>query len=63
MSITYLAKHYKRVWNKNISLLKSKVMAFKGQGPVRSKTVVGNILGQVNMFTYLLHSAGYYLKS
>jgi len=36
-----------------ISPLKSKVMAFKGHVPIRSKTVIDNpILEQVNTFTY-----------
>jgi hypothetical protein len=37
-----------------ISPLKSKVMAFKGQVPIRSKLAVDNIvLEQVNKFIYL----------
>jgi hypothetical protein len=36
-----------------ISPLKSKVMAFTGQVPIRSKTVINNIvLEQENTFTY-----------
>jgi hypothetical protein len=37
-----------------ISQQKTKIMTFKGAGPIRSKTVIDNmILEQVNTFTYL----------
>jgi hypothetical protein len=42
-----------------INIQKTKVMAFKGQEPVRSKVCINNkILEQVNTFNYL----GYYLS-
>jgi hypothetical protein len=43
-----------------ISTLKSKVIAFKGLLPVRSKTVLNNtILEQINTFTYLEYKISY----
>jgi hypothetical protein len=37
-----------------ISHQRSNIMAFKGTEPIRSKTIINNmILGQVNTFTYL----------
>jgi hypothetical protein len=36
-----------------ISTIKIKTMAFKGRGPVRSKTVINNITEQINILNYL----------
>jgi hypothetical protein len=47
-------------FQKKKSPLKSKVMAFKGQVPIRSKIVTDNtILEQVNTFTYLGRTISY----
>jgi hypothetical protein len=47
---------YTKQYNHSVrkSYQKTKIMAFKGTEPIRSKTVIDNmILEQVNTFTYL----------
>ena len=44
----------------NISVQKTKSMAFKGRDPVRTKIVIDNkVIGQVNLFNYLGNMMSY----
>jgi hypothetical protein len=42
-----------------LSHQKTKIMAFNGTEPIRSKIVIDNILEQVNTFTYLCCNISY----